>query len=125
VLGQNQPMMLFLSFILASFFILEASLVEFVQINSAWIGVLAVLLFFMVALLGFLPGNALEILHKGNWFAWVALGGVVALFIYSSAYVFNGVLSWAKFNAWIATDWFGMLLLLVVAIVVSFVITRK
>ena len=48
VLGGAEPVMLFISFILASFFIVEASLVEFVQFSSAWFGVGVVGIFFLL-----------------------------------------------------------------------------
>ena len=48
VLGTAEPIMLFISFILAGFFIVEASLVEFVQLGSAWFSVLVVLIFFIL-----------------------------------------------------------------------------
>ena len=48
VLGTAEPIMLFISFILAGFFIVEASLVEFVQLGSAWFSVFVVLIFFIM-----------------------------------------------------------------------------
>lgn len=126
ILGSSEPMMLFISFILSSFFIMEASLVDFVRFNSAWIGVLAVMIFFLMALLAFLPGKEpLEFLTKGNWFSWVILGGMIAFFIFASAYTFNWVVNWSLVNRWTSTDWFGMVLLLLIALVVSLVLSKK
>jgi len=122
ILGENHAVMLFVSFILASFFIIEASLVEFVQFSSAWFAVLVVAVFFLIALLGFLPGKEpFEFLGigKGNWFSWAILGVVVAFFIISSAYVFNWVINWEMFGGWASDGWFGMILLLIIAAVVS------
>lgn len=126
VLGGNEPVMLFISFVLASFFIVEASLVDFVYFNSAWFGVMAVILFFLVALMGFIPGKEpLEILTKKNWFAWTLLGIIVAFFVISSAYVFNWVVNWDLVGGWFHTEWFGFALLLVIAGVVSWKIKKK
>lgn len=128
VLGEGKGTALLVSLILSSFFILESSLVEFVRFNSAWVGVLAIMMFFIMALLGFTPGGndtVKEVLGKGNWMGWVVLGGLIALFIYSAAYIFNWVVDFGKVNAWIATDWFGMLLLLIAAAITSYVITRN
>ena len=125
VLGDNQPVMLFISFIMSSFFIVQASLVEFVKFTSAWFGVIIVSFFFLIALLGFLPGKEpFAFLGKGNWFSWVILGIVVAFFITSSAYVFNWAVNWNMIQGWLDTNWFGMLLLLAVAALVSWKIKK-
>jgi hypothetical protein len=126
VLGGSEPIMLFISFVLASFFIVEASLVDFIQFNSAWFGVFAVAIFFLVALMGFVPGKEpLDILTKKNWFAWTLLGLIVAFFVISSAYVFNWVINWQMVQGWFYTDWFGLILLLVIAAIVSWKIKGK
>jgi len=126
VLGDNQAIMLFVSFILASFFIVRASVVEFIQFSSAWFSVILVVVFFLVALLSFLPGKEpLEFLGKGNWFSWAVFGVVIALFIISSSYIFKWTINWGAIKGWFNSSWFGMVLLLVVAALVSFVITKK
>lgn len=126
VLGESPAVMLFISFILSSFFIVEASLVEFIQFSSAWFGAIVIGMFFLVVILAFVPGIDLAAFFgKGNWFAWVLLGLMVAFFVISSAYVFNWVVNWGMVRDWFDTDWFGMTLLLVIAAVVSFVLAKK
>ena len=128
VLGDSLAVMLFISFILSSFFIVEASLVEFVQFSSAWFGVIVIGLFFLVVIIAFIPEIEIGKFFGGegsNWFAWVLLGLLVAFFVISSAYVFNWVLNWGMIRTWFDTDWFGMILLLVIAGVVSFTIAKK
>lgn len=125
VLGDNQPVMLFISFIMSSFFIIQASLVEFVKFTSAWFSVIIIAVFFLISLLGFLPGKEpFAFLGKGNWFSWVILGIIVAFFITSSAYVFNWAVNWSMIQGWLDTNWFGMLLLLAVAALVSWKIKK-
>ena len=120
ILGGNEPVMLFVSFILAAFFIVEASLVEFVKFSSAWFGAGVVALFFLLIILAFLPGKEpLEFLTKNDWFSWVVLGLIVIFFIISSAYVFNLAVNWGMVGDWFSSDWFGMILLLIIAGVVS------
>ena len=126
VLGESAAVMLFVSFILAIFFIAEASLVDFLKVSSAWFSTIIVLVFFVILLLAFLPGEKpLDFLIKGNWFSWVLLAGIVALFIFSSAYVFQWGINWTSVEKETSKDWFGMVLLLIVAGIVSFVLTRK
>jgi len=120
VLGESPAVMLFISFILSSFFIVEASLVEFVQFSSAWFGVIVIALFFLIVVVAFVPGIDLAAFFgKGNWFAWGLLGLMLLFFVFSSAYVWNWVLNWELVTSWFDSDWFGMILLLAVAGVVS------
>ena len=126
VLGTAEPIMLFISLILAGFFVVEASLVEFVQLGSAWFSVLVVLIFFILLVLAFMPWEEpLKFLTKNDWFSWTLLGIIVALFIVSSAYVFNFAINWGEFNDWVNSDWFGFILLIAVAAVVSWTIKKK
>jgi hypothetical protein len=126
VLGESPAVMLFISFILSSFFIVEASLVEFNQFSSAWFGTIVVSLFFLVIVLAFIPDIKLgEFFGKGNWFAWVLLIGMLLFFVFSSAYVFNWVVNWDMINNWLGDGWFGFVLLLAIAAIVSWVLTKK
>ena len=123
VLSSNEPIMLFVSFIMATFFIVEANLVEFVRFTSSWFVVFVMIIFLVFVLLAFFP-KKLEFLES-NWVSWIVFGVIIALFIISSAYVFNWAINWSKVWDWMQTDWFGMILLLVIAIVVSFIIKGK
>ncbi len=126
VLGDAPAILLFVSFILSSFFIVEASLVEFVQFSSAWFGAIVIALFFLIAIFSFVPGvDIAKFFGKGNWFAWVLLVLLVGFFVISSAYVFNWVVNWGLIESWFDTEWFGMILLLIIAGVVSFVLAKK
>lgn len=120
ILGGSQAVMLFISFILATFFVVQASLVEFIEFTSAWFGVLVIGLFFLLVVIAFLPGKEpLGFLVKGNWFSWAVLGLIIALFVISSVYVFNWALDWNLIKGWVRGDIGGMILLLIIAAVVS------
>jgi len=62
---------------------------------------------------------------KGNWFAWVLLALLIGFFVISSSYVFNWALNWEVLEDWFDSDWFGMVLLLAIAGVVSAVLAKK
>ena len=110
---------------MAAFFVAEASLVEFVRFSSGWMSVLVFVLFFVLVLLAFIPGIKIgDFLGKGNWFAWVLLVVILGVFIVSASYVFNHAISWGMVNDWLYSDWFGMVLLLIIAAVVSWRITK-
>ncbi|MCH7850497.1 MAG: hypothetical protein IH845_02530 [Nanoarchaeota archaeon] len=126
ILGGSNPVMLFVSFILASFFILEASLVEFIQVSSAWFGVAVIFIFFMLITIAFMPwDNPFNFMMKNDWFSWAALGLILGIFVISSAYTFNFVVNWDFLDSWIDTDWFGFVLLIIIAGVVSAVVSKK
>jgi len=126
ILGGGEAVMLFISFILASFFIVEASLVEFVQFSSAWFGTLIIMVFFVLAIFAFMPWKEpFEFMSKSSWFSWVLLALIIAFFIISSAYTFHWAVNWGRVQSWFNTDWFGMILLLIVAGIVSWTIKGK
>ena len=82
VLGGSEGISLFISFILAAFFVVEASLVDFVQFSSAWFSIIVIALFFLMVVSAFLPGvEPLAFLTKNNWFSWTMLGVIIALFV--------------------------------------------
>ena len=120
VLGGSEWIMIFISLILAAFFVVEVSLVEFIRFSSAWVAVLVVCFFFLLIVLAFLPGKEpLSFLTKNSWFSWAMVGIVIALFVISSAYVFNWAVNWPLLGEWANSEWFGMILLLVIAAVVA------
>ena len=120
ILGGSHGIMLFISFILASFFVVQASLVDFVRFSSAWFGVIVVGVFFLMLILAFLPGDSpLGFLTKHDWFSWAMLVVILVLFVVSAAYVFNVAVNWGMVKDWFRSDWFGMVLLLIIAGVVS------
>lgn len=126
VLGGNEPIMIFVSLIIASFFIVEASLVDFIRLSTSWISVLIIVVFFVILIIGFLPGKEpLGFLSKGNWFAWVVLIALVVIFIVSFGYIFHWTLQWSEVKNWFSTEWFGFILLLIIAAVVAVIIKKK
>jgi hypothetical protein len=120
VLGGSEGVSLFISLLLAAFFVVEASLIDFVQFSSAWFAVLVIGVFFLLVVLAFLPGkNPLGFLTKSDWFSWVMLGVIIAFFVITSAYVFNWAVNWSMLGDWANSDWFGMILLLIIAAIVA------
>ncbi|MDO8517475.1 MAG: hypothetical protein Q7S33_05115 [Nanoarchaeota archaeon] len=123
ILGENNFVHLLISFLLASFFIVNASLVKFVNFSSAWFVVFIICIFMIMLLIAFTHGKVDVIMKPGV--AWFLLIGLIVFFIVSASYTFNLALNWANLTEWAQTDWFGMLLLVGIALVVSFVLTKK
>ncbi len=125
VLGDNKSVHLLISFILAVFFIVEASLVDFINFTSAWFAVFLVCVFLIFVLIGFVGKDALGAITGNKAVAWVLLAALVIFFIISSAYTFNWAVNWGALWDGAYTDWFSMGVLAVVAVIVSWVLAKK
>ena len=123
VLGESPFVHVFISLILAIFFIVNASLVDFVKFSSAWFVVFFVIIFLILVMIAFTHGKIDVVMNKGM--AWVILALLIVFFIVSAAFTFNFAVSWSKIQGWFTTDWFGFVLLLVIAGIVAAVISKK
>ncbi|MFZ5955565.1 MAG: hypothetical protein ACOYT4_03995 [Nanoarchaeota archaeon] len=123
IIGDNQFVNLFLSFILAVFFILNVSLVEFVQFNLAWFVVFIICVFMIMLLISFSHGK-LDVVMK-PFVAWVLMIALITFFIISSAHIFKWTIDWVQIQSWMSTDWWGLVLVLIIAGIVSWRITKK
>jgi hypothetical protein len=130
VLTESEPVMLIMSFILASFFIMQVNLVDFVQFSSAWFTVGMVGLFFLMMIIAFLPGDASKIFEgkegsPSKWFGFLVLGLMVLFFIVSAGVVFDTAVNWSVITNIFSKDWFGMIMLLIIAVIVAIKISKK
>ncbi|MEM4330674.1 MAG: hypothetical protein QW273_01545 [Candidatus Pacearchaeota archaeon] len=125
ILGDNSFISLFLSFIIASFFIVNAKVVEFVRFNATWFAVFLICIVFILIFLGFVGKEYLETLTKSKGFAYAFIFLLIAAFVVSAAKIFNFVFNWEKVSSWANTEWFGFILLLIIALIVSLVLSKK
>jgi hypothetical protein len=125
VLGDNNGISLFISLILASFFVVNAKMVEFVEFNSSWFVVFLVCIVFIMMLLGFLGKDSLKLVAENKGVAWGVAVVLIVAFVVSGARIFRWVIQWDKIQAWFSTDWFGLILLLVIGAVVAAVLSKK
>jgi hypothetical protein len=125
ILGDNKMVSLFLSLIIAAFFIVNVNLVQFTQTNISWFIVFIVCLFMIILMLSFVGKEAIEFFTKSNTVAGVLVALVIVLFAVSASYTFNWAINFDLIQSWFDKDWFGMVVLIVVAGVVSFVLTKK
>lgn len=115
VLDANPWVSLFLSLVMASFFVVNTQLVEFTKLNVSWVMVFVVCLLMIMLVLGFVGKEATETFTKNKTFAGALVGILVLIFVVSSSYVFNWVINWDLLQTWFDEDWFGMVILAVVA----------
>ena len=119
----------FFSLIIASLFIVNVKLVDFVQLNVSWFVVFIVCVLLILMMAGFLGKDALTLLtsEKGAWskgFVGTLLVILILVFVFSSSYVFNWAISWEATKNLMNQEWFGMALLIVVGAFVAYVLTR-
>lgn len=125
ILGDNNGVSLFISLILATFFIVNTKMVEFVEFSSSWFVVFLICLLFIMMFLGFMGKDSLKLIAENKGVAWVAFGLLIIAFIVSGSRIFQWIIEWDKIQAWFKTEWFGMILLIVIAGVVAFVLNKK
>ena len=125
VIGDNQFVLLFLSFIVASFFIVNVQLVEFVKTNVSWFVVFLISLFMIIFMLAFVGKDGLKMFTESKGVAAVLVIILIIVFIFSSSYIFNWAINWDSISGWMDNDWVGMALLLIVAGLVSWRLTKK
>lgn len=123
--GDNNWVPLFLSLIIASFFIVNVDLVEFTQMNVSWFVVFIVCLFMILLMLAFVGDKATKFFVEEKSFAGVLVAIVVIMFVVSSSYTFNWAINFDTIESWFDNDWAGMILLIVIAGFVSLVLTKK
>lgn len=125
ILGENNMVSLFLSLIIASFFIVNVNLVEFTRMNVSWFVVFIVCLFMILTMLALVGKEVTDFFVKNNKVAGVLVALVIVMFVVSSSYAFNWVINFDVVQSWFDKEWFGMVVLVVVAGIVSYVLTKK
>ena len=121
IIGESKFVLLLVSFIIASFFIANVSLADFVQFNVAWVAVFIVSLFLVYLVIGFAAGN---IEFNKSLIAPLAFVTIL-FFVISSSYIFAWTINWDSLVNWAFSDWFSLVLLLAVAGIVSYVLTKS
>jgi len=124
VLGDNKFTSLFISLIIASFFIVNVNLVDFTRMSVSWIVVFIVCVFMILLVLGFIGKDALKVFTDNKTIAGVCVALIVVIFLIASMYTFNWAINWKLIQSWFDKDWFGMVVLIVVAVVVASVLTK-
>ncbi len=124
ILG-NQFVNVFISFLIASFFILNVSLVDFVNVSTSWVAVGAVALFLIMLIVGMLGKDSLKVFSDTKWLAWVVIGILIVILLVSASYVFNWAVNWDLLNEWVYADWFGFVLLVIIGVVMAIVLSKK
>jgi len=92
VLGDNSFMNSFLALIASILFVLVPNMRKYTISITPWVVVLAVVLFFILLILGFAKGNLEEVM-KTPALAIIVVVSLIAIFVVAGIYVFGGYLS--------------------------------
>lgn len=123
ILGDNKPIHLFISFLLAVFFIVNLDMGNYLVYSVAWIVIFFICLFLILTIIMF-THEKLDVVKK-PWVAWVLIVFLILFFIVSSSYFFSWALNWDSIMSWIDTEWFGFVLLLILAGIVSWILSKE
>jgi hypothetical protein len=137
LIGENQWLNLFISFLIATIFVSTAGAVTYIQTIIPWFAVLLISLFLLLLMTGFI-GKPVEFMNKGVGVAFVIILGLV--FIVSGFFIFSDIIisylpgpafgSGENFEATILLDWLyspriaGAILLIAISAIVSWVLVR-
>jgi len=140
IIGDSKFIHLVVGFIIASVFIAFSSIELFIRTLIPWFIVLIVVLFFILLIAG-LAIKDVKGLHKfiGNKFVWIFIALLVIVFFISSLYVFNPIFHptlglapgdgesiVSQIGDYISSSGLGgFIILLIIAGVVAWVITKK
>lgn len=122
IVGENKWIQLFLSFIVATIFVTASSARQFVINVTPWFAVFVLLLFFVLALIGF--SGKMEFLEKGIGVVFAI--ALLLLFLISAYFSFGETTHFVEFKDWLFTPkvW-GALVLVIVSAIVSWVLVKS
>lgn len=121
LVGENQWMQLFVSFVISTMFVLAVRPREYILDIVPWFAILIITLFFVLAMTGFVGG--LESFGKGIGKAliWVML----ALFLLSAYFVYSDILRESEFVGWVfSSKVLGAIILLGISALVAWVLVK-
>jgi len=134
IIGESKFVNSLISFIIAVIFMSFSSLELYVKTIIPWVAVLVIVVFF-VLLLGMFSSK--DWVPK-SWFGWVVVGVLILIFLIAAIKVFNpvfhpdlvvaegeGTSLLEQLREFMTGGVFGSILLIIVAIIVAWIITKK
>ena len=132
ILGDSKAINLFISFVIAIIFATVSSVRQYIQAVIPWFAVLIITLFFILMIVGFSQKKIDDFMKPG--ITWVFIALLIIIFLVAAIKVFGsavtqylpGYPSNSKVKNFLFSDQFlGAFLLLVIAAVASWVLTKK
>lgn len=126
ILGDNKFVNVFIGLIIAVIFATMTSVQDYVRTVTPWFAVLVIALFFILIIIG-LSQHKVDVIMKPG-FVWVFIIALILVFLISAASVFSSLSSvWFKISDFVSNQAriAGAIILIVVAAVVAWVLTKK
>lgn len=123
ILGDSMFVNLLISFIVAIIFSVMSSAQTYVQVVTPWFAILVIVLFFILIIAGLSPHKLADII--GEKFVWIFIAALIAVFVVSAIFVFPNL--WGQVQNFVTTQAkvAGAIILLIIAALAAWVITRK
>ena len=123
ILGDNKFINLIISFIIAIIFATVSSVQEYVKTVTPWFVVLVIALFFILIIIGLSQHKLGDIMKPG--FVWVFIILLILVFLIAATKVFSP--AWWDVKDFIINEGrlVGGILLLIIAGIIAWVITKK
>jgi len=124
-LGENQFAHLLVSFIVAIIFTTTTNTQEFVLSVTPWVVIFVICIFFILIIIG-MSQQKFEVFFKPG-VVWIIIIALILIFLISANQVFSNLLLFENFKNAIDTNTrvVGGLILLAVAAIVSWILTKK
>ena len=125
VLGENQFAHLLVSFIIAIIFATTTNTQEYLATVTPWVVIFVVCIFFILLILGISQQN-FEVFFKPITL-WIIIAAILIIFLVSANQVFSNLLLFENFKNTVNTNsrLVGGVILAIVAILVSWILTKK
>ncbi|MEM3112899.1 MAG: hypothetical protein QXI33_00550 [Candidatus Pacearchaeota archaeon] len=123
ILGESPAANLLIAFIFGIIFVTFVPGVIYVQTIIPWFVILMISLFFLLMIVGFSQKEMDKFMKP--WIAWVFIGLLVVIFVWSAIIVFNPFLQNYVNRILYSQRVYGALLLFIVALLASWVLTRS
>ncbi len=128
ILGESEFANVMVGFVVAIIFVTMTAARRYVEVATPWVMVLFIVLLFILILVGMVHKDKIGEIMK-NWVLWVFVVAVILIFLIAAIKVFPGTVdSWIydlKYYFGIEDRVLGSVLLLIIAIIVAVVLTRK
>ncbi len=123
LLGGGKFVNVLVSFIIAIIFATIGSMQEYVRTVTPWFVVLVIVMFFILIIIGMSQQKIGDIV--GKKFVWVFIVALILIFLVAATKVFSPI--WFEVRQFITHEGriVGGIILLVIAVIVAWVITRK
>ncbi|MCX6748128.1 MAG: hypothetical protein NT076_00840 [Candidatus Pacearchaeota archaeon] len=126
LLGENKFVNIVISFIIAIIFATMTNVREYVQNVTPWFVVLVIALFFILIIVGLYTPKVADVVKPG--FVWIFIIALILVFLIAAVTVFSSFSGiWSDVTNFVTNEAriAGAIILLIIAVIAAWVITKK